>query len=300
MTSREQARLNMYQTIVNVCDAHPKAIESHPAFAQHFQVFKQITEHITELSNQETADENTTRSQRKRLRASLIADALSFGGAIYTFAIESRNNGLRDSFDYSESRFLRFKDADLVVELRTIYDTVAKYVLQLPNYGISLAMISEFQQGINYFEQLLSSGDKSKRGNAALTTEIKKHLATANEILQFRMDKLGQLFRKTHPSFFKQYDEGRLILDERTTRTLFSGRVQDINGNGLGGIKIRIFNPSFETTLESDGSGNFSAPTKMGIYEVSVSEEGFSPFSARDYRMVQGRNNQLDITLSAE
>ena len=91
-----------------------------------------------------------------------------------------------------------------------------------------------------------------------------------------------------------------MVVNAQVVGGTISGVVLDTGGAIVSGANVTIRNEETggERHLTSDGAGAYAAPSiPIGIYTISVTEDGFAPQTRKDVSLTVGQATRVDITL---
>lgn len=297
MNAEQQAKLNMYDSVENVCQENAATVAAINAFKTALDEFKDKIDTIREVAQQKDVTTTGATADKKARKENLSRVASAVAGAIYAYAATTANNTLKQEVNFSAYALLRTKDAMLAPRCRNIHDLGAANLAALADYGVTAATLTELQTAIDAFAESVSKPRAAISARAAKTATLPQLFDEADAILTERMDTLIEMFAVTNPDFVATYHSARKILDAPTTTTQLKGTVTNQTTGAPVPDALVTLTEAAQTT-QTDPNGEYLIkPLANGKYTVTVTKPGFNDFKKIDVEVKLGQVNNLDVQL---
>lgn len=297
MTAYRKAKLLMAKGLASFLDENPAIVATVVAFQTAVNALKDkiaAIDDIAELSSLSIVGITADKRFSKESLCQLTAD---IAGMIYAFAVDTKNNALKEEVNLSISRLKRKGDTELLQICQAIHDRAEENKGSLGDYGITNEMIAELQTAIDNYAAA-SPKPRTAIGKRKTRKEIEKQLfKELDEILNDRMDALSGKFRKSHPEFYQTYQNLREIIDPSTTTTQLKGTITDASTNApIKGATITVI--QLNKTAVTDSSGEYSIkPIEHGKFTVKVEKTGYETYENDEIEIKMGDILDLDVSL---
>lgn len=83
----------------------------------------------------------------------------------------------------------------------------------LADYGLNAAKLSAFENRIDTYASIAEAPRSSIAARKTLTAQIAEEVEKTDDLLKSVLDRLLQQFKTTHPNFFRDYFNARIIVD---------------------------------------------------------------------------------------
>jgi hypothetical protein len=217
MKSRDNAKLNMYQSVLKVCEANPTVYVGVKAFADGVVALRTGITNIREVNEMKKNVSVVGVTQNKQVTADiLIEKALTVVNATYAYAFADRNTELTKQSSLTKSDFYRARGNELLSMAKNIYKNAQGHIASLADYGITAETLEQLSAAIADFEAILTKPRETTVERKVHTDTLPQLFATVNSILYDRLDKLIVLFRTSAPDFYAAYKSARNVIDTST------------------------------------------------------------------------------------
>ncbi len=213
MTDNQENKLSMGLVVQNVVNSNNEIWRELIAFVNAFSDFEEI---ITEILSNRVVQEADTKGvtlDKQRAEEILIAKTLMVSAGTYAYAVDNNNDTLREKINYSPSSLRKARDTILRDMCQLIHDEVKKEIGNLEEYGILPADLTDLQNKINLYYNAISEPREAITDRKTATQELVILFGRVDDVLKERMDKLMIMFRDSHPLFYRQYVNARMIVD---------------------------------------------------------------------------------------
>lgn len=301
MNSRNESKLNMYRTVKQICDDNATTVATNVAFLAAFNSFKAK---LSSLITSVTAESQVIRGiavDKNVLRKNLCQSATDISAIIFAYASNINNNTLKQSVNFSFSDFYKTKDELIAPTAQNIHTIATTNATALVPYGISPAMLTSFQTAITDYSASVPKPRTALSVKATFTKNIRVLINDIDLVLKDQMDKIIPAFKPSKPDFYNSFKSARIIIDPSKTTTQLKGNITDITTDlPIKNAKIELSGSQI-IDINTTKSGRYiQKPIANGLYNMTVSAEGFKTKIISDYKVILGQVNRLDIQLETE
>jgi len=218
LTSRQEAKRNMYDVVILKCDANLPIIATNAALLAAFEEFKAVIDNITAAAPLSAVVTTGITTDKQVSKADLSQITATIAGQIYAYAAKTGNNELKDSVDFSASQLKKIKDGEIAVRCQTIHDLGVSKKDVLADYGVTLAKLAALQAAIDSYTQSAPKPRSAITDRATVKANIRNYFAQADALLTEQMDKLVETLTEDQPDFVQTYKNARIIVDPKTKK----------------------------------------------------------------------------------
>jgi hypothetical protein len=214
MTDRQDAKLNMYQKVLNVCDECIQEYADVPAVVDAVNELKQLASKIKSATQQQT--ENSPKGATKDKSASLdslVELILKVANSLYVYAFNTANNRLLEKVNVNKTSFYCSHGQTALTLAKIIADEVNANKEALRNYGVSDTDITELATAISQLETLLNAPAGVIGERKMYTSSLRELFVAADSVIYDKLDKLIRLFKSSSPEFFTLYSNARNVVN---------------------------------------------------------------------------------------
>ncbi len=148
MTSRNEAKLNMYRTIKQLCDDNATTVALNAAFLAAFNIYKaKLSTLITTVTSESLVIKGIA-IDKAVFKKNLCQSTADIAAIIFAYASFINNNTLKQSINFSYSELFRIKDDLLAPTCQNIFNAASTNSAALVSYGITAPMLTAFQASI--------------------------------------------------------------------------------------------------------------------------------------------------------
>jgi hypothetical protein len=214
MTDKQDAKLNMYQKVTNVCDKNVQVYANVPAFVDIVNDLKQLVSEITTIARQqlETSPKGATKEKSSAIDR-LTEIGLKIANPLYVYAVDTKNNCLREKVSVNKSSFYRAHSQAALALAKTIAAEANTFGSDLYNYGINDTDRAELDAAITRFEKLINTPVGVVVERKTHTDNLRELFVAADSVVYDKLDKLITLFKTSAPDFYSMYGNARNIIN---------------------------------------------------------------------------------------
>jgi hypothetical protein len=214
MTDTQNAKLNMYQKVTNVCDENATVYQDVPAFVKTVSDLKQLVLDIQSITRQQS-EANTKGVTKDKSSAidRLVEMSLKVANPLYVYAIDTENNRLIEKVNVNKSLFYHTHNQTALTLAKTIATEANVFGNVLHSYGVNDADRAELDAAIAQFEKLINSPAGVVGERKLHTGNLRELFVAADSIVHDKLDKLITLFKTSSPDFYALYGNARNIIN---------------------------------------------------------------------------------------
>ena len=213
MTDAQENKLSMGLVVQRVVNDNNSIWSGLPAFVRAFSDFEGI---ITDIHTNRVLQEKDTKGvtlDKQDAEDVLIEKTVEVSSGVYAYAVEINDNTLKENVNYSPSFLSNVRDTILRDICQLIHDEANAVISNLADFSILPADLTDLQNKINDYNDAIPEPREAITDRSLATSELKILFERFDIVLNDRMDKLVNMFKKDYPKFHRQYDNARIIVD---------------------------------------------------------------------------------------
>lgn len=141
-----------------------------------------------------------------------IAQAMRLSKFAQVYLLEKGNHTLHDQVKVSRSSMDRHGDAELTAALQNLHEKLSSLSTEAESYGITAAELNKLKDLTKTFDDIKSNPRMIVSGRKSSNMNIPATLRHLREIFH-KTDRLIHLWDESHPQFFNNYNNARIIID---------------------------------------------------------------------------------------
>jgi hypothetical protein len=214
MNDRQNAKLNMYQKALDVCDEYKEEYAGIPALVNAVNGLKTRVSEIKSVTQQQTATVPKGATKDKSDVIDRVVElALKVANPIYVYAFDKSDNRLLQKVNVNKSMFYRNHDQATLTLAKIILAEANIHSAALTDYGINNADIAELETAISQLESLITAPSGVIGERKMYTSNLRELFVAADSIIYDKLDKLIGLFKSSSPEFFALYSNARNVVN---------------------------------------------------------------------------------------
>lgn len=219
MTDRQAAKLSMYKAVNACCAENTIITATVPAFHAAIADFSTQINAIRLAIQAEAFVITGITADKSSKKTAVCNSALTVASALFAYAASTGNMELKHKASYSARGFSRLSAIRLSAACRNIHAAATENLAALSPFGITQVNLDSFLAAIQSFEAAVPAPRNAISRRSTQVLSIAALFRQADTILKQRMDKLAILFKTSHPAFFLNYKNNRIIIDPGTQKT---------------------------------------------------------------------------------
>ncbi len=235
MKTKQLVKLNMFNALQEVMDKNKPVWSEVEKLKQAFDKFKENNIRLNELKNENEKDLNPVVNAKADLRKTLINSTVPSLNVILAFAHENGDKELLKKFNFSRNKLTKSKDLDLIEKCKSVFKTAEKLFnksvndaekvdsklkenkIDILSFGLTEEMLAELEKTEkDFIDSHLALRDtiELKNKSAKKITEVIK---VNDKLLKNNLDLLLSIFESSHPEFYANYTNARIIPKKEKT-----------------------------------------------------------------------------------
>jgi hypothetical protein len=214
MTDRQNAKFNMYQKVLNVCEENKEEYAGIPALVNAVNGLKTRVSDIQSVTQQQT--ETTSKGATKDKNSvidRMVELSLKVAAPTYVYALDTENNRLLQKVNVNKSMFYQNHDQGALTLAKIILAEANTHSTALSNYGLSNTDLMELETVISQFDGLINAPSGVIGERKLYTSNLRELFVAADSIIYDKLDKLVVLFKSSKPDFFTLYSNARNVVN---------------------------------------------------------------------------------------
>jgi hypothetical protein len=214
MNDRQNAKLNMYQKVLNVCDECGEEYAGIPAMVNSVNGLKTQVKKIQSVTQQqtETLPKGATKDKSYAIDR-LVELSLKVASPLYVYAFNTADNRLLEKVNVNKRMFYNVHDQEALTLAKIILAEADTHREALVDYGVSSADITELEAAISQFEALINAPSGMIGERKLYTSTLRELFVAADSIIYDKLDKLIRLFKTSSPEFYTLYGNARNVVN---------------------------------------------------------------------------------------
>ena len=272
MNKKQEARFTMANDVVRFMDLNSKIWENDTVITNIVnQIKKSISDVNTTLKQQSITTKGYTES-KKKIRSKIDDDLNYLLSAFRTYAKITNNDVLYEEANLTPSKIKRIKDTEIIPLMEKSLAYANEHLKDLEPYGIREAGLKSAQKNLDDYKDFLSMPKDIRAQRAAATKKLKTQINDLVKIFDEMLDNAMVKYWKTHPDFYNQYLETRIIYDNPTHHGAIIGIVTDEETKEPLEYVTVHFRPGSDLASSTKGKQKKTSP--QGHYEFTNLPEG--------------------------
>ena len=221
MNARKEAKLNMYHTVIALCEDNLPVVALVLAFQTSYNAFKTTVTAIVTAAAQLQTQNGGLQTSKKVAKKNLAELASGIAGLVYAYASVIDDNVLKGAMDITSSDIMQAKDEDVPLICGNVYDAANTHLAALPDYGVTALLLTAFQAAIDDYNDKSPRPMLNRSQKKALRAQMYLMFDDADAILKEQMDRLSVNFLSNgNALFYGQYHASRTIIDPGSYSTV--------------------------------------------------------------------------------
>lgn len=259
-----------------------------------------LTETNTEIGNLnefQTINRSGHRIVKENFKEIMISSAMDCVNALMAFAETSYNEVLFNEVKTTRTYLQKMRDNEVKDRCAFIHFRANEYQANIETYGITVAVVSKFEEQITDFNANISKPRLSIADRVLLTKKLNTEFKKLNALLKnmdIKVNALNLLF----PDFVSEYKTCRIIVNHRGSSLAISGTIKDHAGMPISGAMFTI--ESLKREAKSTLKGNFEFKNiATGEYFLKIVRPGYTTITQK-VNIVKGETTKLFIVMNTD
>lgn len=290
----------MYMVVRDFLNLYATIVEKLPNYAVNATILKNNIDQIQAMGELQEFDKSGISDKKKRLRATLAAQAEDISRKMVAFATNAGNAILLKEVKYSKSELSHAADADLKNMTQCIHDRAHENIASLDAYGITETMLDSLLLAINAFNEAIPSVREGTASTKLYTTQLESLYKSTDAALD-NIDKIVEIVRLSQPDFYAGYQNSRMVINTGGSSVALKGVITDAaSGEPLKGVTLTITlvggnaDPIVKRTAEKGGF--MIKSLAEGTYSVTITQSGYKEQTVT-IPITDGKMYELNVEL---
>ena len=214
MTRDQENRLNMFFTTQEVLVDHNATWGATPAMVDANAAFDANIAALRTAVARQVTDITGHAKDKARALDALVALTLRMSGCVMAYAETTDNQALAEAMNIVPSELYKYRDSIVAERCQGVHDAANTHIANLAPYGIVAADVNSLQSAIDKYVALIPRPRTKITERKGATSEIGLLIRDTQRLLGRRMDMLMRGFMISHPDFYRQYQNARIIVDQ--------------------------------------------------------------------------------------
>lgn len=286
MEAKKEAKLNMYNTVIALCDGNLAIIALVVAFQNSYNAFKTTVTAIAAAAAQLEAQTGGLATSKKAAKKELAMFGSGIAGLVFAYASVKNDNELKGQMKISFSDINEAKDDEAVPICQNVYDAANANLAFLGDYGVTVSLLATFQTAITDYLNKSPKPRLSMSEKKAKRAQMNTMFDDADKLLKEQMDKTALNFEHNgNKEFYGTYVAARIIIDPGTYNTV---------------LKILVLNGATNEPLRNvkcyrDTSSTSKLSSEKGFVTYKNIEEGNHAFKLK-HKLFQNADTTVSIS----
>lgn len=297
MTAYQHSKFRMYHTVSGFLTEHKAVWSGIPGYVAIVEEFSQLLNTISNLTGEKLRNITGVTLNTASLKKELCHQALVVSGTLVAIASREKKFEMLESMNFTRSQ-LEDQPAEMLPGIcRLIYTTATGYKAALTAFNITDVALEEFEQMITKYEQHCTAPRKAIIVRKTLGETLKELFAETDQLLKHQLDKVTVFFKKENDSFYHEYRNNRIIVNQGSRSTKVSGKITNsTTGEPLKNVSVTAEGTGLLAHSDADGNYTLKIP-KTGPVKMVFEQDGFHPKTINDVELKLGRNTVLAVEM---
>ena len=214
MEAKKEAKLNMFNTVLALCEDHLTIVALVVAFNSSYLALKATVAAIATAAAQLEVQSGGLSTSKKTSKKELATLGSGIAGLVYAYAASIHDEDIKEAMNITYTALWRTKDEEVALVCGNIYTMANNHLADLGDFGVTSGMISTFNAAIASYVSKAPKPRLSRSHRKALRVEMNGMFADASWLLKEQMDRVAINFTTNGNSeFYGTYHEARAIID---------------------------------------------------------------------------------------
>ena len=269
MEAQKEAKMNMYHSVIDLCEDNLVVVALVPAFETSYNSFKTTVSAIESGMDTLEAQTGGYAMSKKTAKRNLGTMGSGIAGMVYAYASVIADETLQEAMRIPFTKIGKALDDEVVSICNNIYSTANGLIASLADYGVTAPLLATFQTAISDYASKAPKPKQSKNNKKMMREQLNELFKDADGLLETQMDKLAVIFLSNGNAEFEgQYRAARVIVDPGTYSTV---------------LKILVMNSMNNEPLKNvksyrDNTATFKKSSDHGYITYKDIEEGAHSF----------------------
>ena len=200
----------MFTNVIGVLDKENSIWGTSLPFKTVYNSFDDYLKLIV-AENQKQTSTKSISAKKKQAFNNMIDSTLVVAANAVVYAGLENNDELKVKFDLSSSRLKVGNEGEVYKRCMDIHNEVETIKSALIPDFLTVTQLDELKVLIDGFKDLISAPREVRKESKTAKSVMLKWIAACDELLNEKMDKLMLNYKVSHPDFYLQYTNARVI-----------------------------------------------------------------------------------------
>ena len=289
MNKEQQNTLDSYAIECNVCRKYSYVWEKDPAFCESFSLFEKQLPRIKQYRDFQANTTGSATAVKKEVRDEVVSSGAFIANRLQRYAYKIQDTELAKSIDYTEWDLRRATTNNLLAISNLLITKASNNIEWLKPYSLDQNMLDNFITLVNRFSDMAVHPQTTESQSKNATIILERLFKETDSILAKGLDLDIEVYKKSHPDFYNEYQAARKVNKAASTITAIRAKVSDkdtqkpiksvsltfvkrVNGNEM----LATATSGNKMTRKTTDKGNLRIANMVeGIYELTVIKTGY-------------------------
>lgn len=213
MRKKIENRLNMYQSVIKVCNDHVSVWEGIPGFVDAFTAFKNTYETVGVTAQQQASKTVGVSAGKYGKLNTLIDSIIVVHGTLKLHGKVINDPSLIARNKVNASLLKSMSMQQLLIHLDTLVADITNFGTSLGVYGVDEGTLEAALGTIDEARNVMNSPRNAIIERKLQTQRLDQYVKEMDDLLKFTLDTLVRVHKKSNPAFFDLYWNARVIID---------------------------------------------------------------------------------------
>lgn len=200
----------MHSGVKTVLNKHVDIWSNSIPFKNSYNLFSDTYDKIEEKELEQTSSKGVTKEKKQIMDNMLDVGLIICGGGLaYTSVI--KNKELGESFNFTKTSLKAGKDKEIYDRCKLISKNADTIKDKLVDYNISLVQVNLFNDLVIKFYEIINVPRETRKSSKTSKKEMIILIDECDRILNEVIDKLMLTYKESHPDFYLEYFNARII-----------------------------------------------------------------------------------------
>jgi len=214
MSDTERNKLNMYESVVSVCQENREIINTVRSFPWSITKLRKMIDEIKRKEKELSSETLEKTIITYKLRDELIFTLIPVVSALFNFAKENNNLALKEKTRHSQSYYVRLRDRELLDKAFGVYSLAERSLSRLKKFGISIQVLHDLKAKADQFKNALDNKIISFVSSSTVLS-LNNLFNEADKLLNNQLDVYMEVLSGDFEEFYEDYLIARSVDEER-------------------------------------------------------------------------------------
>jgi hypothetical protein len=211
MTTSQENKLRMYNTVVACLLEHDDAVSGIPAFATLSRDFAALVDRIRSARVEIATATAGKTALKYDARDLLIEEMLPVANALACYAHGTGKQDLKSENTMTETSLRQMRENALIDVAGIVLRRAGDHAAAIEPYGVTAERIASVTKALATFVAAMNGRETGTAARVGARESIVQLYDEADDMLGESIDRMMELFRASHPTFYEKYFVARYI-----------------------------------------------------------------------------------------